>query len=284
MGCSQSSSSAVEEGIKEVAKRRQSVVEPPPVIQVNVGSNVKFQPPPHTKIVAILGGPGSGKGRLVANLRSMFGMRLISVESIILKYLPKKVAHSMKINSVDEIANLVRKEPSHVSLEWVLRLLQHYVESDPDQIFVVDLVPSLKWLLRDEHLIKDCSTELENFESRCPISFAIHLSLGLDSLDKTLDYSHHNAPPPPGATVGDEADNGRAKASNSFHYIQILVYCSSNTGEILSTQECFCALGFIRGASIACHKQEPSNKGELIFTDMFSVWYTVEPPIRDPPR
>ena len=106
----------------------------------------------------------------------------------------------------------------------------------------------------------------------------------LDSLDKTLDYSHHNAPPPPGATVGDEADNGRAKASNSFHYIQILVYCSSNTGESLSMQECFCALGFIRGASIACHKQEPSNKGKLIFTDMFSVWYTVEPPIRDPPR
>ena len=35
-----------------------------------------------------------------------------------------------------------------------------------------------RWLLRDEHLIKDCSTELETFESRCPISFAIHLSLG----------------------------------------------------------------------------------------------------------
>lgn len=38
---------------------------------------------------------------MVANLRSMFGMRLISIEGIILKYLPKKVAHSMKINSVD---------------------------------------------------------------------------------------------------------------------------------------------------------------------------------------
>lgn len=47
------------------------------------------------------GGPGSGKGRLVANLRSMFGMKLISVESIILKYLPKKVAHSMTLSSVD---------------------------------------------------------------------------------------------------------------------------------------------------------------------------------------
>ena len=45
---------------------------------------------------------------------------------------------------LQEIANLVRKEPSHVSLEWVLRLLQHYVESDPDQIFIIDLVPSLR--------------------------------------------------------------------------------------------------------------------------------------------
>ncbi|CAI8026968.1 hypothetical protein GBAR_LOCUS15446, partial [Geodia barretti] len=74
-----------------------------------------------------------------------------------------------------------------------------------------------RWLLRDEHLIKDCSTELENFESRCPISFAIHLSLGLESLDNTLDYSHHNAPAPPGATVGDEADNGRAKRRFHMH-------------------------------------------------------------------
>lgn len=106
----------------------------------------------------------------MANLRSMYGMKLISVESIILKYLPKKVAHSMTLDSVNvrrhvltpatltsslstihtciyiqEIANLVRKEPSHVSLEWVLRLLQHYIESDPDQIFVIDLVPSLRY-------------------------------------------------------------------------------------------------------------------------------------------
>ena len=32
-----------------------------------------------------------------------------------------------------------------MSLEWVLRLLQHYIESDPDQIFVIDLVPSLRY-------------------------------------------------------------------------------------------------------------------------------------------
>ena len=47
------------------------------------------------------GGPGSGKGRLVANLRSMFGMRLISAESIILKYLPKKVQHAMTLTTTE---------------------------------------------------------------------------------------------------------------------------------------------------------------------------------------
>lgn len=64
-----------------------------PTILLSVQSSNSSKPP--------LGGPGSGKGRLVANLRSMFGMKLVSVESIILKYLPKKVAHLMTLNSVD---------------------------------------------------------------------------------------------------------------------------------------------------------------------------------------
>ena len=55
----------------------------------------------------VAGGPGSGKGRLVANLRSMFGMKLVSIESIILKYLPKKVAHTMTLNSVDVSVRLI---------------------------------------------------------------------------------------------------------------------------------------------------------------------------------
>lgn len=52
-----------------------------------------------------VGGPGSGKGRIVANLRSMFGMKLISTESIVLKYLPKKVQHVMDISSTDVSCN-----------------------------------------------------------------------------------------------------------------------------------------------------------------------------------
>ena len=53
------------------------------------------------------GGPGSGKGRIVASLRSMFGMKLISTESIVLKYLPKKVQHVMTISSTDVIIKLL---------------------------------------------------------------------------------------------------------------------------------------------------------------------------------
>ena len=60
----------------------------------------------------------------------------------------------------------MKKEPSHVQLDWVLRLMQHIVESDPDQIFIVDFVPNLKWLVRDEFLCKECDSELASFEQK----------------------------------------------------------------------------------------------------------------------
>lgn len=53
-----------------------------------------------------IGGPGSGKGRMVTNLQSMFGMKLISTESIVLKHLPKKVQHVMSINSTNVRCNI----------------------------------------------------------------------------------------------------------------------------------------------------------------------------------
>ena len=66
-----------------------------------------------------------------------------------------------------------------------------------------------------------------------PLSLALNLSLTQDSLDQTLDYSHHNTASmtPAGATVGDEADNSRAKVSQvvmRMLYIRTL-YMSSST-------------------------------------------------------
>lgn len=68
--------------------------------------------------IYVIGGPGSGKGRIVANLRSMFGMKLISSEALIFKYLPKKVQHAMTLDDTRAMAQLVRKDPSHVQV-WV---------------------------------------------------------------------------------------------------------------------------------------------------------------------
>lgn len=104
------------------------IIPPPPEINVTIGSNVCLDPTA-ARIIFIFGmpanqheqqgptsdtltvstcsashppgGPGSGKGRIVANLRSMFGMKLISGENIVLKYLPKKVQHSMELTSTE---------------------------------------------------------------------------------------------------------------------------------------------------------------------------------------
>ncbi len=47
------------------------------------------------------GGPGSHKGRVVGSLQSMFGMKLISSEAIILKFLPQKVGNIVSISTTE---------------------------------------------------------------------------------------------------------------------------------------------------------------------------------------
>lgn len=55
MGCGPSSPAVSESTVPDSKKRRQSVVLPPPDIPINLGSNVKFQPPPNSKIIVIIG-------------------------------------------------------------------------------------------------------------------------------------------------------------------------------------------------------------------------------------
>ncbi|KAL5480097.1 hypothetical protein EMCRGX_G023719 [Ephydatia muelleri] len=207
-----------------------------PVIPITLGSNVHFPPFGTTPIIFIFGGPGSGKGRIVANLRSMFGMKLISAENIVLKYLPKKVQHFITLSTTNDIAELVRREPSHVQLDWVLRLIQHIITADPHHVYIVDLVPNLKWLVRNTSLVKECAAELAAFEEKTPACFAIHLSLTEDSLNKTLDYSHKALHVPQGATVADEADSTRTKGRFQLHEgaIQPFITYFSSLGRLVT--------------------------------------------------
>ena len=85
------------------------------------------------------------------------------------------------------MAALIRKEPSHVTLEWLLRLMTHVVESDPEQFFIVDVVPNLRWLARNEHLVNNCAAELESFEHKVSQS---------PSRPRTLTPAHPHAHTP----------------------------------------------------------------------------------------
>ncbi|XP_064384200.1 uncharacterized protein LOC135333213 isoform X2 [Halichondria panicea] len=221
MGCGSSSGLGLRPRSRRTAassgdgkERKLSVRGPVPFINVTFGSNVDKSPP---KVIFVFGGPGSHKGHVVGSLQSMFGMKLISSEAIILKFLPQKVGNIVSISTTEEILELVHREPQQVPLDWVMGLVQDEVESEPDQMFIVDLIPNLKWLMKSSSLFKECDTVLEEFERKVPISFALHLSLGEESLDKTLDYSHHSTNLPPGATLADEADNSKAKSRFLMH-------------------------------------------------------------------
>ena len=62
---------------------------------------------------------------------------------------------------------MVYRDPSHVPLAWVLQLIQDIIESDPNQLYIIDPIPNLHWLLCNDHLIKkDCTQEMNEFEQR----------------------------------------------------------------------------------------------------------------------
>ena len=72
----------------------------------------------------------------------------------------------MELNTTKDALDLIRKEPEKVSLDWVLRLIEHQVQQDPDKIYIVDLLPNLKLMQRNEHLIANCEEHLRAFEEK----------------------------------------------------------------------------------------------------------------------
>lgn len=51
--------------------------------------------------------------------------------------------------------------------------MQHVAESDPDKVFLIDMVPNLKWLIRNEYLFKECAKELRTFEEKVdPLTYS----------------------------------------------------------------------------------------------------------------
>lgn len=124
--------------------------------------------PPIYALMYCIGGPGSAKGRIVDNIVTTFNAQVICIESLIIQSLPKRVQQVMSLQTIREMSKLVRDDPSHVTLQWALELcrnaLKHTSTASDHGLYIVDMVPSLKWLLKNECLIKECTQEMTEFE------------------------------------------------------------------------------------------------------------------------
>lgn len=62
----------------------------------------------------------------------------------------------------------MQNDPNHVSVEWVLQMTEKRIEqcSDPSATFLIDFIPNLKYMLRLEPFLKDCSDDMERFEEK----------------------------------------------------------------------------------------------------------------------
>lgn len=167
------------------------------------------------------GGPGSAKGCIVNDLKSMFGFGFISAEDLILQKLPKKLAEDgvEPVLGTHELAEFLKDNPDVLTLDWVLEILQDEIKKTPDKPILVDLIPNLKFMMRVEGFIKMCDKEMEEFEKKFPCAFAMNLTLTKEDLLKNIKNSHSPAcakppsskPKDASSDQGDEMDTSRTK-------------------------------------------------------------------------
>ena len=114
------------------------------------------------------GGPGSSKGFVVNDLVSMFGFLFISAEDLVMKHLPKKISEFSEesVEGTHNIADFLKQEPHHLTLEWVLKLVGEEVDKLPLQPVLIDLIPNLRFMMRVETFIKNCNKEMIEFEKQ----------------------------------------------------------------------------------------------------------------------
>ena len=132
-----------------------------------------FNQPCSNQFCFVPGGPGSGKGTIINNLVEMFDFHLICGEDLILHNLTKKLLPSTSdcsMKSVNmctrELAKLLQANQTELTLEWVLKLVKEEIDRYPGRPVLVDIVPNIKFLLKVESFIKECTEEMKEFEER----------------------------------------------------------------------------------------------------------------------
>ncbi|XP_070564895.1 uncharacterized protein [Ptychodera flava] len=196
------------------------------------------------QIVFIFGGPGSKKGRIVDDLVLVYDFKLLVVEDVILRELPKKVARAIACDTTRDVADLLREEPSHLSLDWVLETIVTEIEKEPDGRFLIDIMPNLRFLLRCEKFVKDCEYELSMFENKYPIACALNLAIPEDKVIKNVQKqtAKHPSQMKEGGQ-SDEADTSRTAKRTSLYEMSVKTYMEYfNKTQRLVTVDVSCAI------------------------------------------
>ena len=233
MGCSNSSSkgtvSSTSGGYDPEAlkKRRLTEVCIPhqyDQVTVDVGANCKMNSNCPT-VIFIFGGPGSHKGKVVEHFITIMRFKYINVESIIMEEIPKR---SGLIEGEWTMADLIayyKRHPQDLRLEHLLRYTEDKIvdmtQEDPNAVVVVDVLPSLKFLLSSRFLLDSCKKDLESFEFRLKIAFAVNFHIEMECLLQNLDFSHSAMMGGGGDTLtkvgADGADTKKAERRYQMH-------------------------------------------------------------------
>lgn len=85
-----------------------------------------------------------------------------------MKSLPRKLANVISLDDINDIMQVIRTDPKHITLHWVFSLIIREIESllTSHNSFLVDVIPNMRFLLRHPEFIKDCQQEMEEFEKQ----------------------------------------------------------------------------------------------------------------------
>ena len=84
--------------------------------------------------------------------------------------------HGDYCHSID----LLQSDPSHITLQWILSLVEQYIRHHDNAkhiVYLVDLLPNLQCMVANSNIGQDCCNYLGQFEAKLPVAFALYFAV-----------------------------------------------------------------------------------------------------------
>nr|XP_022287933.1 uncharacterized protein LOC111100385 [Crassostrea virginica]XP_022288022.1 uncharacterized protein LOC111100385 [Crassostrea virginica] len=146
-------------------------------IHLHVGKEVKILPS-KPQVIVVFGGPGSRKGKLLDDVSHVYGLKLISTETVLLEELSKKIENPNSSKRTEDIASLLKTQPELLRLQLIFSQVCTRIEKEGKNSCILwDFMPNLKFLMSPFRNVKECENDFKIFENKFPISFAINFTV-----------------------------------------------------------------------------------------------------------